>query len=127
MNSLLNIKGFIVLFFFLPNYALANTNRWTCINKNNGNFTTVYDVKTGFKKSITHISSYDPVRDRNYKVSSSMKIISSDNNKIVAMDPSSMQPLLNFYVFNLNKKIYTQSGHYLSDLIVPNAQLFKCY
>tara|TARA_B100000579_G_C22286345_1_gene600612 strand:+ start:193 stop:576 length:384 start_codon:yes stop_codon:yes gene_type:complete len=127
MKNIFNIKGFIALFFLFPNYALANTNRWTCVNKNNGNFTTVYEVGTGLRKSITHISSYDPVRDREYEGSSSHKIIFFDNNKIVATSSSSMQPLINFYVFNLNKKIYTQSGHYLSNLRVPNAQLFKCY
>ncbi len=130
---LLRVNSIIALSFFVSscNYQVISEKedkvRWTCVNKDNGNFTTVFEIDKGVQKSIKHISSYNPRNDKTYKVDLPVEIISSDSNKVFATKNSQMQAKVNFYVFHLDQMLYTQSGHYLSSPMVGKGQVFKCY
>ena len=99
---------------------------WTCVNESNGNFTTVFRIKSKPKASVYHVSSFNPRNGRTFAVNEKVNILGKDNEYIFAYKASSSHNLMNFFVFNTATKTYTQSGHYLDIERAPNAQFFVC-
>ena len=99
---------------------------WTCVNESNGNFTTVWRVKSLPTASVYHVSSFNPASGRSFDVNRKVNIIGQKNEYIFAYVAATSHNLMNFFVFNTARKTYTQSGHYLDIERTPNAQFFVC-
>lgn len=99
---------------------------WTCVNESNGNFTTVWRVKSLPTASVYHVSSFNPASGRSFDVNQKVNIIGQKNEYIFAYVAATSHNLMNFFVFNTARKTYTQSGHYLDIERTPNAQFFVC-
>ena len=104
----------------------AWSQEWTCVNESNGNFTTVWRVKSLPAASVYHVSSFNPANGRSFDVNKKVNIIGKKNEYIYAYIPATSHNLMNFYVFDTAGKTYTQSGHYLDIERTPNAQFFVC-
>ena len=123
---------YIFLFFSLNSSVYSKEFLLTCLNPQNNNFQTTYKIKDDLLsrilgKSVFHVSSYDPLRDKKFVVNKYEKIINFKNKKITTTISSNNGKIINFTIYDLENKNYTQSGHYLNDSVKPFSQYFSCF
>jgi len=119
----LRICSFFVLYLSV-NYANAQIRELTCTN-NETNFITTFQIDKKNKK-ITHLTSLSTDTKQKFVLNSEVTTLSFNDDTAISLNYSSNGKILNLFVFNFIKLIYTQSGHYLDANQKPYSQLFEC-
>ena len=111
---------YIFLVLMVCNVGFADKYILTCTN--NDNFLKVYSVDEN-KKKIVHLSSKDLNNGMEYNNLNQIKKIISWKNKIVNVYSNYGTPT--YITFNLNKRTFLSSGHYIESMEIYN-QKYKC-
>ena len=108
----------------LSNLSFAESNVYSCVNKETG-FTTTFHINFS-GKTIKHLTSFSPDSNKKFSVNQDIEILTFNRNWAVSIGMSNENKILNLKVFDFVNKTYTNSGHYLDEVKKPFPQLFTC-
>ena len=112
MKKSIKFLIFILILIINSTYCFAKTYQLTCISNNKSKFTINFLIDTE-QKSIFHLNSFHPEKNKTYKVQEFLKIIEWRNDGFVlAYKNSDRDNMPNVEFFDLSNKITYLAGFY---------------